>query len=62
MAKSEKDFVRKLAKAFALVNGHSHPDDYAEAVAAAHESDDPADAPDADDADDKGPASPPAGG
>lgn len=34
---TELDFVRKLARAFAFVNGHSHPDDYAAAVVAAHD-------------------------
>ena len=35
-AKAELDFVRKLARSIAKANGHSHPDDYAEAVVAAH--------------------------
>lgn len=31
-----RDEVAAIAKAIALANGHSHPDDYAEAVANAY--------------------------
>lgn len=32
-----REEVAALAKAFAVANGHSHPDDYATAVAEAYE-------------------------
>lgn len=33
---SEKKFVERLARALAIANGHSHPDEYAARVADAH--------------------------
>lgn len=38
--KRETVFVSAIAKAIAVANGHSHPDDYAAAVAAAYASPD----------------------
>lgn len=39
-----REEVAALAKAFAIANGHSHPDDYAEAVANAYVEPEPEDA------------------
>ena len=44
---AELDFVQRLARAFAVANGHSHPDEYAASVVDAYVGTDeaPADAP-----------------
>lgn len=53
--KGETTFVRKFARALAVANGHSHPDEYADKVAAAYVAPpEPAESDEDDDQDDEG--------